>query len=125
AAAILERRRRVHSGRREVRNGRSNHRADESEPRVGPVVIDGPVRNAANLFEPRAGEIDLRFRERLQLRPRTHLGVAQLVLDDGGDAAGALQSHQLGLRFLIREIGLTSPYRGRWGGTVRLGYPIP
>ena len=89
------------------------------------VVIDGPVRNAANLFEPRAGEIDLRFRERLQLRPRTHLGVAQLVLDDGGDAAGALQSHQLGLRFLLREIGLTSPYRGRWGGMVRLGYPIP
>jgi hypothetical protein len=47
------------------------------------------------------------------------------VLDDGGEAAGALQSHQLGLRFLLREIGLTSPYRGRWGGTVKLGYPIP
>ncbi|HEX5416463.1 MAG TPA: DUF4159 domain-containing protein [Chloroflexota bacterium] len=89
------------------------------------VVVDGPVRNAANLFEPRTGEIDLRFRERLQLRPRTHLAVAQLVLDDGGEPAGGPQNHQIGLRFLLREIGLTSPYRGRWGGTVKAENPIP
>src|SRR5207342_2181488 len=33
--------------------------------------------------------------------------------------------HRLGLRFLLREIGLTTPYRARWAGEIGLGDPLP
>lgn len=88
------------------------------------VTVDGPVRNAADPLNPRRGEIDLRFRERLLVRPRPDLAIAQLVPADT-EPAGQPPRHVLGLRFLLREISLTTPYRARWGGMVRLGEPAP
>lgn|GEM_PF-427985 len=90
------------------------------------IVLDGPVRNASNLFEPRTGEIDLRFRERLRLRPSPHLAVAQLLLDDpAGSSHDLATDHRVGLRFLLREVSETTPYRARWGGAVKLGTTLP
>ncbi|HVC33884.1 MAG TPA: DUF4159 domain-containing protein [Chloroflexota bacterium] len=86
------------------------------------LTIAGPVRNADDPLNPQPGEIDLRFRERLMLRPRPDLAVAQLV---SADAAGKPPRHVLGLRYLLREIGLTTGYRARWAGVVRLGDPLP
>jgi pSer/pThr/pTyr-binding forkhead associated (FHA) protein len=88
------------------------------------VTAEGPLRNAADLLNPGRGELDLRFRERLTIRPRPDLGVAQIVLDaDGGSTRGP--RNQLGLRYLLREIDLTSSYRARWAGAFRLGDPLP
>jgi hypothetical protein len=102
-----------------------------TQPVVAPAVelarvsVDGPVRNAPNPLDPRPGEIDLRFRERLLVRPRPDLVVGQLVLPEG-DAPGSVAArHRIGLRYLLREIGRATPYRPRWAGAVRLGEPIP
>lgn len=87
------------------------------------VTVTGPVRNATDPRDPRPGEIDLRFRERLLVRPRPDLGVAQLLGD--AVAASGPNNHPLGLRFLLREIAQTTSYRPRWGGTVPPGEKIP
>lgn len=86
------------------------------------ITIEGPVRNALDPLNPGRSEIDLRFRERLMVRPRPDLAVAQVVVGDDDEAA---RRHLLGLRFLLREIGLTTGYRARWAGSVRLGDSIP
>lgn len=88
------------------------------------VAIAGAVRNAPDLLDPQPGEIDLRFRERLIVRPRPELAIAQLVLADG-DRDGATSAHRLGLRYLLREIGLSTAYRARWTGVFRLEDPLP
>jgi hypothetical protein len=88
------------------------------------VTVDGPVRNAADPLNPQKGEIDLRFRERLMVRPRPDLAIAQLVSGQEGDD-GTSPRHVLGVRYLLREIGLTTAYRGRWAGFVRRGDPVP
>ncbi|HUE75448.1 MAG TPA: DUF4159 domain-containing protein [Chloroflexota bacterium] len=88
------------------------------------LIVDGPTRNAPEPLSPGRGEIDLRFRERLPFRPRPDLAVAQLVT--GGDSDATSSSlHQVGLRYLLREIGGTTGYRPRWAGSVRLGDPLP
>jgi hypothetical protein len=88
------------------------------------LVVTATVQDAFDPASPRPGEIDLRFRERLAVRPPLELGVAQLAL--AGDAgAEATPGHRLGLRFLMREIGLATPYRARWKGLVSLGEPLP
>src|SRR6185437_13569885 len=46
------------------------------------LKVAGPVRNADDPLNPQPGEIDLRFRERLSVRPRPDLAVAQLVSAD-------------------------------------------
>jgi FHA domain/Domain of unknown function (DUF4159) len=90
---------------------------------LGRLVVAVTVRDALDLTNPRPGEIDLRFRERLLVRPRPDLAVAQLVLTaQGGEQA---EMHRLGLRFLLREIGLTTRYRPRWAGEARLDEPLP
>src|SRR5262245_9467034 len=78
---------------------------------LGRLIVAVTVRDALDLTNPRPGEVDLRFRERLLVRPRPDLGVAQLVLPDSN--GGHAETHRLGLRFLLREIGLTTPYRPR------------
>jgi hypothetical protein len=50
--------------------------------------------------------------------------VGQLVPAEG-DGASSAASHRLGLRFLLREIGLTTAYRARWAGVFRLGEALP
>lgn len=88
------------------------------------LTVAGTVRNADDPLNPQTGEIDLRFRERLMVRPRPDLAVAQLVApDDQGD--GKTPPHLLGVRYLLREIGLTTAYRARWAGAIRLGDPLP
>ncbi len=86
------------------------------------VTIQGPVRNAADPLNPQRGEIDLRFRERLLVRPRPDLAIAQVVAGEDDETS---RRHLLGLRYLLREIGLTTGYRARWAGSLRLGDPIP
>jgi hypothetical protein len=86
--------------------------------------FDGPVRNAVDPVLPRRGELDLRFRERLHVRPRPDLGVAQLVVEPD-ERAGTAERHRQGLRYLLREIGLTTPYRPRWAGSIGLDEPLP
>jgi hypothetical protein len=88
------------------------------------VTIDGPVRNAVDPLNPAKGEIDLRFRERLMVRPRPDLAVGQLMPAEEGAEATATR-HVLGVRYLLREIGLTTAYRARWAGAVRIGDPLP
>src|SRR5579885_1434658 len=88
------------------------------------LKVAGPVRNAGDPLNPGAGEIDLRFRERLSVRPRPDLAVAQLVAGDES-SDGKPPRHILGLRYLLREIGQTTGYRARWAGIVRPGEPIP
>ena len=46
------------------------------------------VRDALDPTNPRPGEIDLRFRERLPVRPRPDLGIAQLIAGEDGDQLG-------------------------------------
>jgi hypothetical protein len=87
------------------------------------LTIDGPIRNAPDPRDPKPGEIDLRFRERLLVRPRPDLVVAQLTVDGTVDAS--VRDHQIGLRFLVQEIGLTTAYRPRWGGVFQVGDPLP
>ena len=90
------------------------------------VQVGSVVRDAPNPLDPRSGEIDLRFRERVAVRPRPDLAVAQIVpteAESNGSGPGA--SHRFGLRLLLREIGLTTPYRARWAGVCRLGEPLP
>lgn len=88
------------------------------------VVTTGSVRNAVDPLNPQAGEIDLRFRERVAVRPRAELGVAQLVTaGSAGDQATV--THRVGLRYLLREIGLTTVYRPRWAGVCQPGDAIP
>jgi pSer/pThr/pTyr-binding forkhead associated (FHA) protein len=88
------------------------------------LVVTATVQDAFDPTSPRQGEIDLRFRERLAVRPPPELAVAQLTLP--GDAgAEETPGHRLGLRFLMREIGLATPYRARWKGTVTLDDPLP
>ncbi|HEY3078657.1 MAG TPA: FHA domain-containing protein, partial [Chloroflexota bacterium] len=82
------------------------------------------LQDAIDPINPGPDEIDLRFRPQLAVRPRPEIGVAQLALP-GDDAAEAVPGHRLGLRFLMREIGLTTPYRPRWLGLVRLGDELP
>jgi hypothetical protein len=82
------------------------------------------LQDAADPTGPRPDEIDLRFRPRVAVRPRPELAVAQLALP-GDAAAEAVPGHRLGLRFLMREIGLTTPYRPRWLGLFRLGEELP
>ena len=86
--------------------------------------VAGPVRNADEPLNPRPGEIDLRFRERLSVRPRPDLAVAQLLSADES-VEGQPPRHILGLRYLLREITQTTPYRARWAGTIRPGEAIP
>jgi pSer/pThr/pTyr-binding forkhead associated (FHA) protein len=86
------------------------------------LVVAVTVRDALDPTNPHPGEIDLRFRERLLVRPRPDLAVAQLVVSPNGEPTA---SHRLGLRFLLREIGLTTPYRPRWAGEVHLDEPLP
>jgi pSer/pThr/pTyr-binding forkhead associated (FHA) protein len=82
------------------------------------------LQDAVDPINPGPDEIDLRFRPRVAVRPRPELGVAQLALPSDA-AAEAVPGHRLGLRFLMREIGLTTPYRPRWLGLVRLGEELP
>ncbi len=91
---------------------------------LGRVAITGSVRNAADPLDPQAGEIDLRFRERVAVRPRAELGVAQLVAS-GSETDATVVGHRVGLRYLLREIGHTTAYRPRWAGAYRLGDAIP
>jgi pSer/pThr/pTyr-binding forkhead associated (FHA) protein len=91
------------------------------------IVVAPTVRDALDPTLPRDGELDLRFRERLPVRPRPELAVAQLLL--GGDTAASAPTdaalHRLGLRFLLREIALSTPYRARWAGVAAPDEPIP
>jgi hypothetical protein len=87
--------------------------------------FDGPVQNAVDPVLPRRGELDLRFRERLQVRPRPDLGVAQLIVERADELTGTAERHRQGLRYLLREIGLTTPYRPRWAGSIGLDEPLP
>lgn len=89
------------------------------------LTVAGPIRNAASLLDPQPGEIDLRFRERLLVRPRPNLVVGQLLIEADEASPGSAHDHRLGLRFLLREIGLTTPFRPRWVGATRLGLPLP
>jgi hypothetical protein len=87
------------------------------------VLVNGPLANAATPLDPKPGEVDLRFRERLLVRPRPDLVVAQLEVGPTDDPTA--ERHRSGLRFLLREIGATTPYRPRWAGLVKLGEPVP
>lgn len=99
----------------------------EAAPPVAPALelarirVDGRVRDAIDPVLPRAGELDLRFRERLATRPAPELAVAQLVLDEGD----ATEVHRLGLRYLLREVQLMTPYRVRWAGPVHDSDGLP
>ena len=88
------------------------------------LTVEGPIRNAPDPLNPQPGEIDLRFREQLMVRPRPELAVGQLVLPEGNGASPAA-SHRLGLRYLLREIGLATPYRPRWAGVFQPGDALP
>lgn len=88
------------------------------------VVTAGSVRDAVDPLNPQAGEIDLRFRERVAVRPRAEIGVAQLVTE-GSEGDQVTVTHRLGLRYLLREIGLTTVYRPRWAGICQPGEAIP
>jgi len=81
-------------------------------------------RDAANPLDPAPGDIDLRFREYVRLRPRPDLAVGQLIVDEDGlnDAA---PRHHLGLRAFLRELTASTPYRARWLGAVLPGQPLP
>ena len=102
----------------------------DSSPPAAPALelarlrLEGPVRDAIDPTLPRRGELDMRFRERLHNRPRPDLGVAQLVLEPA-EAGNTTEQHRLGLRYLLREIGLTTPYRPRWAGSVQLDEGLP
>ncbi len=89
------------------------------------VTMSGALRNAADVLAPQPGEIDLRFRERLAIRPRPDLAVAQLALPDEPLDGSGSRGHIPGLRYLLRELSLTTAYRSRWAGSVRLGDSIP
>jgi hypothetical protein len=89
------------------------------------VTVNGPIRNAADPRDPKPGELDLRFRERLLVRPRPDVVVAQLLADGAHANPDASRDHQIGLRFLVQEIGLATGYRPRWSGTLQLGDPLP
>jgi len=103
----------------------------QATPPVAPAVelarvtISGPLRNAVDVLDPRVGEIDLRFRERLAIRPRPDLAVAELAVQEESLEDPSALRHRLGLRYLMRELSLTTTYRARWAGVVRLGDPIP
>lgn len=88
------------------------------------IVVTGNVANAAEPLSPMPGEIDLRFRERMGVRPRAELGVSQMVLTPE-ESNGVAAAHSVGLRYLLREIGLTTAYRPRWAGISQPGEPIP
>jgi Domain of unknown function (DUF4159)/FHA domain len=81
-------------------------------------LANGELHDAVNPTTPGTGEVDLRFRERQSLRQPPDLTIAQL-------ATGDEDTHRLGLRFLAREIGQSTPYRVRWAGSVSLDLPIP
>jgi pSer/pThr/pTyr-binding forkhead associated (FHA) protein len=87
------------------------------------LTISGPVRNAPDPLNPQPGEIDLRYRERLMVRPRPDLAVALLAFP--GDTTEEIPLHLAGIRYLLREIGLSTGYRPRWAGVVHVGDPIP
>ena len=91
------------------------------------LTVGAAARDAPDPLSPQPGEIDLRFREKLLVRPRPDLAVAQVAPAEGavGVKAGPAASHRLGLRYLLREIGLTTAYRARWAGVFRLGEPLP
>lgn len=91
------------------------------------LVVGEALRNAPDPLNPQPGEIDLRFREKLLVRPRPDLAVAQVLPAEGADggSSGPAATHRLGLRYLLREIGLTTPYRPRWAGVFRLGEALP
>jgi len=105
----------------------------QAAPAVAPALelarltVGAAVRDAPDPLSPQPGEIDLRFREKLLVRPRPDLAVAQVVPAEGaaGVEVGPAASHRLGLRYLLREIGLTTAYRARWAGVFRLGEPLP
>ena len=103
----------------------------QANPPVSPtielarVTVSGPLRNAVDVLDPHLGEIDLRFRERLAIRPRPDLAVAALALPDESAEDTSAARHRLGLRYLLRELSLTTAYRPRWAGIVRFGQPIP
>ena len=86
------------------------------------VSVTGRIRNATNPAAPKMDEIDLRFRERLQVRPQPDLLVVQGLIEVDGDVA---DRHQFGLRYLLREIDAGSHYRARWGGAIPLASPLP
>lgn len=84
------------------------------------AVGGGLVRDAVNPAQPAIGEIDGRFRRRIDAGIRPQLAVAQLTLD--GEAE---PRHQLGLRFLLREISQSTPYRAHWAGAFDPGQALP
>jgi hypothetical protein len=86
------------------------------------LMVSGPIRNAPDPRYPASGEIDLRFRERLAVRPQSELVVAQLTIEG---APAPAESHRLGLQYLLREIAQTTSYRARWAGEIRLGNTLP
>jgi hypothetical protein len=82
------------------------------------------LQDAVDPTRPKPDEIDLRFRHQVSVRPRPELCVAQLALPDDPEVED-VRGHRLGLRFLLREVGLTTPYRPRWHGVFRLGESLP
>jgi hypothetical protein len=100
-------------------------------------TVDGPIRNAVDVLDPKPGEIDLRYREHLLVRPRPDVAIAQLIVDEadgtengkadgqGASKSGGARNHLLGLRHLLREIAQTTAYRPRWAGVVRPGDALP
>ncbi|MGE0059817.1 MAG: hypothetical protein AB7P33_13180 [Dehalococcoidia bacterium] len=83
-------------------------RSMNSEPEVSALELarirldgkTGPIIGAPNPWVPGAGEIDARFRPRLQTRAPRDLSVAWITHEPGGMAP----SHELGLHFLLREL---------------------
>jgi uncharacterized protein DUF4159/FHA domain-containing protein len=94
-----------------------------SEDALELARIAGPsgyAADAANPAQPAAGEIDGRFRRRIDAGVRPRIAITQLTLDGAAEPR-----HQLGLRFLLREISLSTPYRAHWAGAVQPGEPLP
>jgi pSer/pThr/pTyr-binding forkhead associated (FHA) protein len=82
------------------------------------IVLTPAIRDARDPTAPADGEIDLRFRRRAPVAPPPELLVGDVEL--GEAATDQRAEHRTGLRFLLREVRLSTAYRPRWAGAVTL-----
>lgn len=80
-----------------------------------------PITNAGNPFDPRVGELDLRFREHGPSSVQAEVTVGQVWL---GDRLGGWNAHEAGLRSLCEELTHSTRYRGALRASVQLGDPV-
>lgn len=76
-----------------------------------------PITNAGSPFDPKVGELDLRFRVHGQSSVQEEVTVGEVCLDD---RLSGWNAHEAGLRNLVEEITSTTRYRGAVRGPLPL-----